>query len=181
MRVVFALLGGLVVAAAGSIAWAAVPDGANMVHGCYASGSTGRTGGAALSVIDSDRGGKCGRGQTELVFNQRGPQGPPGPASATGLYILNSGTVTVGGALEDTNGWTSAWCDQGDVIQSGGFLRNQSGPGGTWDPQGEIVGSFPAEDGFTQALDGWTVGWMNGAPGEWFVAYAVCVDNPPLR
>src|SRR3954453_13990439 len=64
------------VLAAGGAAWAAIPDGAGTIHGCYA-GSSG-----ALSVIDEGK--SCPQGSSALNWNQTGPQGPAGPPGQPG-------------------------------------------------------------------------------------------------
>jgi len=71
------LLTALVVVAvgvvAGGIAYAAIPNG-NVIQGCYAKDGQ-------LSVIGTNptvHGGKCGRGETALDWNQAGTPGTPG-------------------------------------------------------------------------------------------------------
>jgi hypothetical protein len=60
------------VLALGGVAWAAIPDGSGMIHGCY------NTKGGQLSVIDTATGQTCGASQTALNFNQTGPPGRQG-------------------------------------------------------------------------------------------------------
>ena len=71
------LLAALVVVAVGvvvgGIAYAAIPNG-NLIQGCYAKDGQ-------LSVIGSNpnvHGGKCGKGETALEWNQAGTPGTPG-------------------------------------------------------------------------------------------------------
>lgn len=68
------------IAAAGALAagaYATIPDAAGVIHTCY-SKATG-----TWRPIDppSER---CKAGETQLDFNQRGPQGPVGPQGPTG-------------------------------------------------------------------------------------------------
>lgn len=76
-------VGALVVLAAaiagGVAAYAAVPDGSGVIHGCYAK----RDG--TLRVIDTGAGGACSTTkETPLNWNQTGSQGPPGPPGPKG-------------------------------------------------------------------------------------------------
>jgi hypothetical protein len=73
-----ALLVGLTAAAlAGGVAYATIPDSAGVIHTCY-SKATG-----TWRPIDSPS-EKCKSGETQLDFNQRGPQGPAGPQGPSG-------------------------------------------------------------------------------------------------
>ena len=63
------------VLAAGA-AYATIPDGGGVIHGCYASNG-------ALKVIDAAT-AHCAKNETALDWNQTGPQGAPGPTGATG-------------------------------------------------------------------------------------------------
>lgn len=58
-------------------AMAAIPDSGGVIHGCY------RLDGL-LRVIDKEAGQTCRPSETELSWNQTGPQGPQGPAGPTG-------------------------------------------------------------------------------------------------
>src|SRR5438045_1105038 len=77
-----ALLVGLTAAAlAGGVAYATIPDSAGVIHTCY-SKATG-----TWRPIDYPS-EKCKSGETQLDFNQRGPEGPAGPQGATGAQGL---------------------------------------------------------------------------------------------
>jgi hypothetical protein len=83
-------IGVLVVVAAaigaGALAYAAIPDGSGVIHGCYAN----RDG--SLRVIDPSAGGTCdSRKETALDWSQTGPQGPPGPSA--GFYATKRDQV----------------------------------------------------------------------------------------
>ena len=64
------------------IAYSAIPDSNNVIHGCYINSS------GALRVIDTDASGVCRVGETALDWNQQGPPGVPGaqgPQGAKGV------------------------------------------------------------------------------------------------
>jgi hypothetical protein len=66
----------LTVLATAALAYATVPDGAGVIHACYARGG-------ALHVIDSST-STCAAGESPLAWNQTGPQGPQGLEGAQG-------------------------------------------------------------------------------------------------
>lgn len=68
-------------AIAGGLAVASIPDGNGVVHGCYAPGASGQSGGA-LSVIDS-AGQSCATGATPLNWDAS-PVMASGDAQQTG-------------------------------------------------------------------------------------------------
>lgn len=81
-----ALFGGLLLlgAIAGGVAWAAIPDGDGVIHGCYLKS------GGTLRVIDASV-TNCKKTETAIWWNRSGPpgdagpqgeQGPPGPGGA---------------------------------------------------------------------------------------------------
>jgi hypothetical protein len=80
----------LALAAGGGIAAATIPDGAGVIHACYA----GKDG--AVAVIDpSGSSGlptACPAGSTELDFNQTGPPGQTGATGAPGVPSAVYGT-----------------------------------------------------------------------------------------
>jgi hypothetical protein len=67
----------LVLATAGGIAYATIPDSDGVIHGCYARNN------GALRVIDT--GQACTTKETGLNWNQTGPAGPQGPAGPAGV------------------------------------------------------------------------------------------------
>lgn len=76
-----AVLGVAATAAIGSIAWAAIPNSAGVISGCYEK----RTG--ILRVIDAAAGKTCLSFESPISWNQKGPMGdggPPGPPGADG-------------------------------------------------------------------------------------------------
>ena len=64
----------IVAVAAGSAAFAAIPDGNGVIHACYANQS------GQVRIYDSQatlpKG--CGPKETAITWNQKGPQGPQG-------------------------------------------------------------------------------------------------------
>jgi hypothetical protein len=85
--VVFVALA-LALALTAGVAYSAIPDSNDVVHGCYDNASGG------LRVVDTDAGGVCRGGETALDWNQRGPAGvtgaagPPGPQGPPGLATV---------------------------------------------------------------------------------------------
>src|SRR5438034_11104221 len=64
----------------GGIAYASIPDGSGVIHGCYSSTS------GALRVIDTAMGQICSATERVLNWNQTGPTGPTGQTGAQGPY-----------------------------------------------------------------------------------------------
>jgi hypothetical protein len=101
-----ALIGGI------QVAQAAIPDSSTgVITGCYHN-STG-----ALRVIDAQAGQTCGSGQTQLTWNQEGPQGPAGLADLEEVI-----TAAPPGFLQPENETeANAVCPGGKSAISGGF------------------------------------------------------------
>ena len=68
----------LALALTGSVAYSAIPDSGDVIHGCYDNSS------GAVRVIDTEAGGVCRGGETALDWNQQGPPGVPGATGAQG-------------------------------------------------------------------------------------------------
>lgn len=62
-------------ALAGGVTYAAIPDNQGVIHGCY------KTDGGQLRVSDS---GSCNPSETQLSWSQTGPPGPVGPQGVQG-------------------------------------------------------------------------------------------------
>ncbi len=74
-----AVAAALVGLAAAGIAYAAIPDGTGVIHGCYANK------GGSLRVIDTGLGQSCdSKNETSLTWSQTGPSGARGPTGAKG-------------------------------------------------------------------------------------------------
>jgi hypothetical protein len=73
--VALAIVGALLV---GGIAYATIPDGNGVIHGCYLKGL------GTLRVIDTGKSQTCAKFETPLDWSQTGPQGPPGQQGQPG-------------------------------------------------------------------------------------------------
>jgi hypothetical protein len=96
---------------------AAIPDSAGVIHGCLAKNGT-------IHVIDSDAGATCGRVETPLDWNRRGPQGeqgPPGtPADVSALNAqiaaLNQRVADLEAAVAELTGGPGPVDSDGDGV-----------------------------------------------------------------
>jgi hypothetical protein len=79
-KLVSGLIAALAIVAA-STAFAAIPDGGGVIHGCYKKIAPAQ---GTLRVIDNAQGGACGNNESPLNWNQQGPQGVQGPAGPQG-------------------------------------------------------------------------------------------------
>ena len=87
-------------AVAAGAAYAAIPDGAGVIHGCY----TNR--GGILRVIDPSAGTRCTSLETAISWSQQGPKGDtgaPGPAGPPGAQGQQGPAGTIG-RLDDLEG-----------------------------------------------------------------------------
>ena len=73
-----AIIAGIAVVAAGSAAYAAIPDAGGVIRGCYKKKD------GTVRVIDTANGQSCSSGENALSWNQQGPAGPPGPKGDQG-------------------------------------------------------------------------------------------------
>src|SRR5262245_61466878 len=73
----------VVVVCGTGVAFAAIPDGSGVIHGCYSASGSKATNGAQLNILDNAS-ASCSKGQTEVTWNQTGPQGLTGPQGPTG-------------------------------------------------------------------------------------------------
>jgi len=107
-----AVVGALLLAA--GVAYATVPDGNGVIHGCYAKTSSGQAQAGALRVIDSGLGQNCQSNEVGLNWNQQGTKGatgPQGPAGTAGPTLVLSGfdsSVTIPGQTVITHTVTPA-------------------------------------------------------------------------
>ncbi|HEX5173787.1 MAG TPA: hypothetical protein VFV91_06545 [Gaiellaceae bacterium] len=76
--VALAIAGALV---AGGIAYATIPDGSGVIHGCYKKTSPNQ---GTLRVIDTGKAQACTSSESGLSWSQTGPQGPQGPQGTQG-------------------------------------------------------------------------------------------------
>jgi hypothetical protein len=68
----------VLIAVAGGVAYAAIPDSHGVIHACYSKKL------GVLRVIDSEAGKTCLPGEKALTWNQKGEQGPAGPQGEPG-------------------------------------------------------------------------------------------------
>jgi hypothetical protein len=83
------VVGVLVGALVGGVAWASIPDGKGVIHGCYAN-----TLPHTLRVIDTAVTASCPSGTTALNWNAKGPPGPSNAYAAHhdgGVVLSTSG------------------------------------------------------------------------------------------
>ena len=75
--------------AVGGIAYATIPDSNGVIHGCYQKKQ------GTLRVIDTDQAQTCSSSETQLDWNQTGPQGqpgqqgPPGPTGPSDIWSVD--------------------------------------------------------------------------------------------
>ena len=86
-RWIFGLLA-VVALASGGVAWATIPDGSGVIHGCS------RNGDGALRVVD-DASARCRNNETVLNWNAQGPPGPPGPSGSSHAFQATSAVAVV--------------------------------------------------------------------------------------
>jgi hypothetical protein len=80
-----AVVTGAIVGGVG-FAFASIPDGSGVIHGCYQSKGKAHT----LKVIDTSVSANCPSGYKALNWNQTGPQGPQGPAGPSNLQLITT-------------------------------------------------------------------------------------------
>jgi hypothetical protein len=116
----------------GSTALASIPDSGGVIHGCYKPQSDGHS--SPLGVIDTAlSNGHCPSGQTQLTWNQTGPQGPAGPQGPQGppgpaggaAQIITQDVHFAGGCgnncpEQDTE---TVDCPAGTLAVNGGVLK----------------------------------------------------------
>jgi hypothetical protein len=66
---------------AGGVAYATIPDGSGVIHGCYVKSGSNI---GHLRVIDTGAGQACRATETPIAWNQTGPQGAVGQTGPTG-------------------------------------------------------------------------------------------------
>jgi hypothetical protein len=100
--------------AAGSIAYANIPDSGGVIHGCYKKTSPNQ---GTLRVIDTEKGQACSNAESALPWNQTGPQGATGPNGATGAQGVAGTAVAFAGvsAAGSVNPATSENVSQASV------------------------------------------------------------------
>ena len=161
-----ALLAAVAALALGAtVAYASIPDGAGVIHGCYDKNG--------LRVIDTATGATCKNNETALNWNQTGPQGPQGPQGAQGpqglqgpkgdpATIDNLSTTVVSkdfpiGTFDNEEGVVT--CPTGSVVTGGSF----------WFGDGDVPLSQPSGNG-------WRVDASSGFfDPDHFTVFALCL------
>jgi hypothetical protein len=162
--------------ASASVAYAAVPDSAGVIHGCI----TTRTG--ALRVIDTETtpAGTCASGKERpITWNVQGIQGAPGQPGATGAPGQPGATGAPGPAgtisatyIRRTNtssAIATVTCDSGDIVTGGGANSD-----------GTLVDVFPYTEGFPNPPSDVPIGYSaTRSGGSSLTVYVLCVDATP--
>jgi hypothetical protein len=154
-------------ALAGGVAYATIPDNQGVIHACY------KTQNGQLRVID-DAG--CAPSETALSWNQTGPPGPPGPKGDTGPagvlgFYTKKLSFSVPAHGEEFNG---IGCDVGDRATGGGFaaLPIHVDVAGD-DPINVVIGS-------QEVPGGWQFAFTNSGDSPQDVQISVvCADVTP--
>ncbi len=164
--------------AAGSVAYATIPDSNSVIHSCYV------TKGGSLRVIDPGAGESCNPKESALDWNAQGPTGPAGPAGAQGPTGPagpagaqgpkgDQGSAGISGLQETTRtvslpqgGWiVTVDCPTGKLALSGGWELGSQ-------PGFEVLISRPYYDD-----SGWTFVFINTTTSTTLItAYIMCVN-----
>jgi hypothetical protein len=76
---------------AGGIAYATIPDGSGVIHGCYQKNQ------GTLRVIDTGTTQTCSSSEAPLTWSQTGPQGQPGPTGPSDVWSVDGCCATLKG------------------------------------------------------------------------------------
>ncbi len=172
-KLVFMSAGVLAIVATATV-FASIPGGDGVIHSCYVQN------GSNWRLIDTDKGQTCGKNETALDFNQKGPKGDkgdtgpmgePGPKGDKGdpgspgisgwERLTRSVTLT-----EPTHGIFGLFCSPGKKVLSGGFQPPDNRPDLT------LTGTFPNSDG-----DAWGVTIIyDGTTEVTFAIFAICAN-----
>ena len=158
---------------------ASIPDSSGVIHGCYKATSNGSV--SRLGVIDTTLpGGKCPKDQTELSWNQTGPQGPAGatgPVGPTGATGSQGATGPAG--PQGPQGSPGAQGPQGAqaaalspvIIRELAGLRGLSGTHGPRGPQGSQGAPGPRGPAAAMSVVSATadIGLLPGSADEYVV------------
>jgi hypothetical protein len=149
-----------------SVAYAAIPDGSGVIHGCYQA-ATG-----SVAVIDSESGQTCPPGHTALNWNQTGPQGLTGPQGATGPAGVDgvSGYEVVSSPFEFLGGVGlrsshRADCSAGKSALGGGYDASKA-----FGTEVDVVASRPV------STVGWWVEFYPTANHSLITVYVICAS-----
>lgn len=156
------------VVALGGVAYATIPDGNGVIHGCY-----DRSG--SLKLIDTGAGQSCPKGYTALSWNQSGPQGPAGANGVTHVVVRASAAIIL---LANTGFDVTANCNPGEIATGGGeHSLGQGNPGlvSIFRSQPTLNGAPDLASGAT--ANGWRVDAVNNSPYDTELqAYVMCAS-----
>jgi hypothetical protein len=162
----------------GGIAYAAIPGGDGVIHGCYKTSNPAK---GALIAIDSTA--RCPNGYTGLNWNKTGPQGEQGPQGPQGeqgesgpvtASVVESGqpgrpfvTVDVGSINQIT-----LECPSGTVPVAANWFVNQNGDAGS---HGDVSATA---SGPTIGDKAWTIVLKNsGASAVTVGEHLLCIEG----
>ncbi len=172
-----------VLAVAGSVAYATIPDSGGVIHGCYLKAI------GSLRVIDPSAGQRCAGVEKAIQWNQTGPQGPQGtpgtngaagPAGPTGP-AGPAGPTTALSVLHVTNqivapagiAQVNATCPSGYMLTGGGAAISSG-----VQPDSNLVDSGPGLDfGQAVAAETWSVYYHVPTGGAAIMAIALCAQE----
>jgi len=145
-----------VLALAGGIAYAAIPDSNGVIHGCF------KTVGGQLRVIDTST-TSCLPSETAISWNQMGPPGTPG---VSGYEEKTHQVFVTAGAFTNV----TVFCSAGKKVLGGGFDIET--------PDDVKVFSSEPSDGSGNIIDnGWNVFVHNaGSVTRQVTATAICAS-----
>ena len=119
------------------LAYASIPDGSGVIHGCYSPSGADATNGTPLNIVDSPT-ASCGKNKQPISWNQTGPAGPPG---ISGYEIVRTSVMDP----PNTETIAQAACPTGKRVLGGGGSV-QGIPTGVWLHTG--VTDFPGFSGY---------------------------------
>jgi hypothetical protein len=139
--VIVPLAAALVLVVGGGIAYANIPDGGKVIHGCYKDLS------GSLRGIDTEAGESCSNSETALPWNQSGPAGATGAQGPTGATGATGPTGPSGAASTRTA-----------AVTGSGTLEAGSATSATRTDTGHYTVTFPSDMGGCFGV---------AAPGSW--------------
>ena len=148
-------------ALAAGVAYATIPDGQGVIHGCYSKS------GGALRVIDSSV-TNCKASETSLAWGVTGPAGEPGPVGPPGAPGSDS-TKTVFGAVNGDGTVQFATDDYSVEHLGAGHYKVTFAPGTFVEPPGLVI--MPIGKSFVGGMSG-----TAGSPAGGFVVTYVLAD-----
>jgi hypothetical protein len=152
----------------GGIAYASIPGGDGVIHGCYKTSNPSK---GALIAIDSTA--SCPNGYARLKWNQTGPQGPRGESRPVTVSLVESGqpgrpfvTVDAGSINQIT-----LECPSGTVPMAANWFVNQNGDAGS---HGDVAATA---SGPTIGDKAWTIVLKNsGASAVSVGEHLLCIE-----